>query len=220
MRYGYEFMQKRNSRDSIGRDAPASHRGNVKGTKLPPEPLTVDEVHALMSACSKRAPTGVRNRALLAVLWRGCLRISEALALRPSDYTPADGTLRILQGKGGKDRTVAVNAEAAAALDCWVERRSAAGHNGHRRLFCTLEGGAMSDAYVRAMLPRLARRAGITKRVHAHGLRHSGACELRRAGIDIGIISKALGHASIATTARYLDHIAPTAVIDAMRGIE
>jgi len=60
-------------------------------------------------------------------------------------------------------------------------------------------------------------RAGIDKRVHAHGLRHTHAAQLRAEGIDIGIISKQLGHSSISTTARYLDHLAPRAVIETMR---
>jgi integrase len=62
----------------------------------------------------------------------------------------------------------------------------------------------------------LGRLAGITRRVHAHGLRHTMASELREEGLDIGIISKQLGHRSITTTARYLDHIAPLAVLQAM----
>ena len=64
---------------------------------------------------------------------------------------------------------------------------------------------------------RLAARAGIDKRVHAHGLRHTHAAQLRAEGVDIAIISRQLGHASITTTARYLDHLAPRAVIEAMR---
>jgi integrase len=67
------------------------------------------------------------------------------------------------------------------------------------------------------MLPRIAKRACIDKRVHAHGLRHTLAKEMREEGIDIGIISKQLGHSSIATTARYLDHVAPISVINAMK---
>ncbi len=69
----------------------------------------------------------------------------------------------------------------------------------------------------RASTSRQARRAGIDKRVHAHGLRHTHAAQLRAEGVDIGIISKQLGHRSIATTARYLDHIAPQQVIDTIR---
>ncbi|MBT3193132.1 MAG: tyrosine-type recombinase/integrase [Verrucomicrobia bacterium] len=197
----------------------ATHTGNTKGTKLPPEPLERDEINALMAACSNRAPSGIRNRALLAVLWRGMLRINEALQLKPADFNATTGTVRVLDGKGRKARTVALNAEAAALVARWLDCRERRGITNHRRLFCTLDGGPMQDSYIRNMLPRLARRATIQKRVHAHGLRHSGACEMRRAGVDIGIISKALGHASIATTARYLDHIEPTLVIDAMRSL-
>lgn len=195
----------------------AVHAGNTRGTKLPPEPLERDEINALMAACSNRAPTGIRNRALLVVLWRGMLRINEALHHKPADFNATTGTIRILKGKGRKARTVAINAEAAALVARWLDRRARLGINNHRLLFCTLDGKPMQDSYIRNVLPRLARYAGISKRVHAHGLRHSGACGMRRAGVDIGIISKALGHASIATTSRYLDHIEPTLIIDALR---
>jgi integrase/recombinase XerD len=80
-------------------------------------------------------------------------------------------------------------------------------------VFCTRTGAAVSDGYVRRLLPALAQIAGIHKRVHAHGFRHTHAAQLRTEGVDIGIISKQLGHQSIATTARYLDHIAPVAVV-------
>ncbi len=77
-----------------------------KGRKLPPEVLTADEVRALMDACSKRAPTGIRNRALIVLLYRGLLRIDEALSLKPKDLNRAAGTVRVLHGKGDKSRTV------------------------------------------------------------------------------------------------------------------
>ena len=99
----------------------------------------------------------------------------------------------------------------------WIDIRSKLGIDGHRRLFCTLLGKSLDQASVRSLLPRLGRKAGIKKRVHAHGLRHTHASELRQEGIDVGIISKQLGHSSIATTARYLDHVVPQAVVDTMR---
>ncbi len=67
-------------------------------------------------------------------------------------------------------------------------------------------------------MPRLARRAGILKRVHAHGLRHTHAAQLRAEGVDIAVIKRQLGHSSIVTTVRYLDHLNPVAVVEAMRG--
>jgi integrase len=74
----------------------------------------------------------------------------------------------------------------------------------------------VANAYIRRLLPVLGRRAGIDKRVHAHGLRHTHAAQLREEGLDIGVISKQLGHRSISTTAHYLDHIAPWTVVDAL----
>lgn len=187
-----------------------------RGVKLPVEPLSEDEVMRLLNAPSNRAPTGIRNRALIVLLWRAGLRVSEALALMPKDLDCKAGTIRALRGKGCKARTVGIDPEAWAIIQRWLDKRKQLGISGHRSLICTLNGGPMNKSYVRSLLPRLARKAGIGKRVHAHGLRHTMAVELRQEGVDVGIISKQLGHSSIATTARYLDHIAPQAVIDAM----
>jgi len=195
-------------------------KGNVpanKGQKYPAEILTPEEITRLIRAPSSRAPTGIRNRALLVVLYRSGLRITEAFALRPKDVDRNAGTIRVLNGKGSKARTVGMDPEAFAALERWLDVRASMKINGHHPVFCTLKAKPLATAYVRALLPRLARKAGIEKRVHAHGLRHTLAAELRQEGHDIGVISKQLGHSSIATTARYLDHVAPTLVIEAMQ---
>jgi site-specific recombinase XerD len=140
-----------------------------KGLKLPAEPLTPDEVKSLIRVCSKRAPTGVRNRALIVVLYRAGLRCSEALALLPKDLDAANSTIRVLHGKGDRSRVVGLDAGAWALLQLWLERRTALGLNGRQPVFCTLAGKPMKSSYVRMLLPRLARRAGIEKRCHPHG---------------------------------------------------
>lgn len=188
-----------------------------RGRKLPPEVLTRAEVDALMRACSKRAPTGIRNRALIAVLYRGQLRISEALVLKPKDLDRKAGTVRVLHGKGDRSRTIGLDDGAWAIVELWLESRHRLGLSGRHRLFCTLRGGRLLPSYCRSLFARLGRKAGIEKRVHPHGLRHTGAAELRAEGTDIAIISRQLGHSSIATTSRYLDHISPQQVIDAIR---
>lgn len=193
---------------------------NNKGRKFPVETLTPDEIGLLIGACSKRAPTGIRNRAMIALLYRAGLRISEALALCPKDVDLAAGTITVLHGKGDKRRVVGLDHGAIALIELWLARRKALGFNGRHRLFCTLKGGSVSDAYVRGWLHRIAERVGIDKRVHPHCFRHTMAAGMRSEGIDIAVISKQLGHASIATTARYLDHISPAAVIDAVRARE
>lgn len=185
--------------------------------RLPPEVLTDAEVRALMEACGRYTPTGLRNRALIALLYRSGLRINEALGLYPKDLDLTAGSVRVLNGKGGRSRTVGLDPGAAAIIDIWLKARTRLGFNGRHPAFCTLGGCLMSSAYVRRMLKRVAAQAGIDKRVHAHGLRHTHAAQLRAEGIDIAVISRQLGHSSISTTARYLDHLAPLAVIKAMR---
>ena len=187
------------------------------GIKFPAETLTDDEVQRLVKACSNRAPTGIRNRALLVVLYRAGLRIAEALALKPKDLDHDKATIRVLHGKGDKARTVAVDAGALAVIDRWIEVRTKRGINSRAPLFCTLAGKPIEQAYVRALLPRLARKANVEKRVHAHGLRHTFAAQLAAEGVPLNVIQRALGHSSAATTSRYLDHIAPQEVIDVLR---
>lgn len=181
--------------------------------KFPPEPLTTGEARALIGVCGPRCPTGLRNRALIVTLWRGGLRISEAIALHPRDLD--NGVLRIRKGKGGKYRTVALDPEAWAVLQAWLERKARMGIGGP--VFSTLHGKALLPSYVRNLFKRLGKRAGIAKRCHAHGLRHTFAAGLADEKVDIRIIQRALGHSSLGTTARYVDHLNPTAVIDALK---
>ena len=186
-----------------------------KGKTYPPEILTAEEVRALIQGCSTRAPTGIRNRALLALFYRAGLRMSEALDLHPKDIDLDAGTVTILHGKGDHRRTVGLDSEALTMVAHWVDTRASLGINGRMHLFCTLKGARLQSAYVRALLPRLAAKAGIEKRVHAHGLRHSLAYEMMMEGIAVPVIQRQLGHTNLATTAVYLDHIAPKDVIEA-----
>lgn len=185
-----------------------------KGRTYPAEILSPDEMNALIKASSGRAPSGVRNRALLAVLYRGGLRITEALSLYPKDIDADAGTVTVLHGKGDKRRTVGLDAGTLALVARWVDTRAERGINGRSRLFCTLAGEEIKSSYIRTLLPRLAARAGIEKRVHAHGLRHSLAFELMMEGTPVPIIQMQLGHSSLSTTEKYLSHLAPKDVID------
>lgn len=196
---------------SVPGQAPAN-----KGRKFPAEPLTGPEVNAIISQCSATAPTGLRNRALITLMYRAGLRIAEVLALKVSDVDPAGGTVRVLHGKGNQSRTVGLDPQAMAVVQNWITARKAAGI-GNGILVCTLKGGPVSDKYVRNLLGRLAASAGIDKRVNPHGLRHSHATELAAEGVPVNVISKQLGHSSSAVTARYLDHVAPADVIAAMQ---
>jgi len=204
-------MAKTEENQQVGRP------GANKGQKYHPEPLTEDEVADLVRSCSNRAPTGIRNRALITTLYRGGLRIAETLALLPKDVDTDKGTVQILRGKGNKSRVVALDDGAMAILQRWIDKRAGLKINGRHRLFCTLEGKPMHANYVRAMLQRKAEKAGIEKRVHPHGLRHSMAAGMAAENVPVNVISQALGHSNSATTARYIDHIAPQQVIETMR---
>jgi site-specific recombinase XerD len=197
------------------RPAPPTHKGET----LPPEVLTPEEAQALIKAASTRAPTGLRNRALMTVLYRAGLRLAEALALKPSDVDTDRGTVRVLRGKGKRARTVGLDAGASAIVARWIDKRKALGlSNGP--LFCTLDGRELDQRYVRAMMQRMAKRAGIDKRVHPHGLRHTHAAEMMREGIPANLIQRQLGHSSMQTTSVYLSHLEPAEVIDRIRARE
>src|SRR5882724_11331329 len=129
-----------------GSDDTASRTPANKGRRYPAEVLTPDEVRALVKACSNRAPTGVRNRALVVALYRGGLRISEALRLAPKDVDRAAGTVTVLHGKGDKRRTVGLDPGAFAVLERWLDRRARLGINGRSPIFCTLKGGRLATA--------------------------------------------------------------------------
>lgn len=172
----------------------------------------------MMRACGKRGTTCIRNRALICLLWRAGLRISEALALRPKDIDLSKGSIRILRGKGDKARTAALDPLACDVVRSWIAirderlavKKSAA-------VFCTLKGGELDPRYVWAALRRLAKRAGIEKRVHPHCFRHAFATELLEEGVSLRTIQAALGHSSLETTAVYIARIAAPEVVAAMR---
>lgn len=188
-----------------------------RGKRFPAEPLTPDEVRALIKACSPRAPTGLRNRALIVVMYRAGLRISEALSLQPKDLDHEQQAIRVLHGKGGRSRVVGLDAGGWAVLQLWLERRKQLGIGNKASVFCTLAGDTIKTPYVRALFPRLAKRAGIERRVHAHALRHSHAWELINEGAGVHVIQAMLGHAALSTTARYIAHLNPTTIIEHAR---
>lgn len=184
--------------------------------RYPAEVLTKHEIEALLDACGSEMWTDRRNYALLVLLWRTGLRISEALALRPCDVDLERGAIRVLHGKGGRARTVGIDRIGSETLQGWMQEHKAMGYSSGEVLFITRSGLPLSQGYLRRKMPELARAAGIYKRVHAHGLRHTHASELRAEGIDIAVIKQQLGHRSLLTTIEYLGHIQPTHLIGVM----
>jgi integrase len=191
------------------------------GRRFPPEILNRNELDRLLKACSRCGACGLRNRALIIVMWRAGLRIEEALALFPKDYDGDAGTLAVLHGKGDRRRVVGIDPQACAVLDKWMDRRRELGFGPRSPLFCTISGatrgGRLKSSYVREMLKELAYKAGIHKRVHPHGFRHTHAAELAHEGVPVHIIRRQLGHSSLAMTERYIEHLSPAEVINTMQ---
>lgn len=188
-----------------------------KGQRFAVEVLSADEVRMLMKACSRRGACGVRDRAMIAVMFRCGLRLAEALALTPNDVALESGAVNVRCGKGGKQRFVGADPETIALVGHWLDVRSRWSVRSDSPLFCTLEGAALWPENVRKKLKVLAARAGISKRVHPHGLRHSFAAELAGEKVDLRVIQNALGHSNVAVTNTYISHLPAGAVIDTMK---
>jgi integrase len=193
------------------------------GRRFPAEVLTPAEISRLIDACGRRGPSGMRNRALIVVLWRGGLRCAEALALGLRDVDRQAGTLTVRHGKGDRRRVVGMDPPAFAVLERWLDLRARIGVPKGAPVFCTIthDGGGLGRplgaAYWREAIKRLGVKAGIDKRVHSHGLRHTHAVELLMEGVPIEVIRRQLGHRSLGVTQRYLDHLMPADVVEAMQ---
>lgn len=170
-----------------------------------PKVLTADEVAALKARPNLNAPTGLRNAAMIELMHRCGLRVSEvcALHLRDVDWKEASIRVRSEVAKGGKEATVYLDPAALALLERWkdVRRRYAAGQP---HLFTTLQGGPVSRHYAWKMVSRYARRAGIDHPVWPHMLRHTYATELLREGFTISEVQALMRHSDLRTTATYL----------------
>lgn len=164
-----------------------------------PEVLSIEEQGKLLSAPNKKAPTGLRNYCIMLLAANLGLRVSEIISLRLQDIDWRSGKLSISQSKFGRGRTLWIAESDLEQLGKWREARPA----GAKRIFCTLAGAALSDRYIRGMVKRYARRAGIQKDVHPHTLRHTFATDLLRETKNIRLVQKALGHASLSTTMIY-----------------
>jgi integrase/recombinase XerD len=193
-----------------------------KGLKYPAEILTSPEVGALLAVCSRRGKAGARNRAMFVVQWRCGLRAEELLGLMPRDVDLDRRTLLVRHGKGNRRRMLGLDDQAVVVVERWAAVRAKLGIGRSAPLFCTISEGQWQRAgrrlgytTYRESLQRAGARAGIDKRVHTHGLRHTFAVDCMREGVPIGLIQKLLGHNDLATTVRYLDHLTNAEAVEA-----
>lgn len=171
-----------------------------------PTTLNVDAARAVVEA-PDASPEGLRDRALLEVLYGSGVRLSELTGLDLADVElgAAAASLRVL-GKGRKERKVPLGARGAAALSAWLEQRgafAAAGSLDPRALFVTKRGARMGPRAVQAVVTKWGTLGAGRADLHPHALRHTCATHLLDGGADLRVIQKVLGHESLATTQRY-----------------
>ncbi|MEY2774460.1 MAG: site-specific tyrosine recombinase XerD [Bacteroidota bacterium] len=170
-----------------------------------PDVLSVDEISRIIAAVDVSRREGIRNRAMLEVLYSCGLRVSELIELRLSRVDLVDGVVRVI-GKGNKERWVPIGTSAANAIDDYLSqyRNSIVPEPGHEdTLFLGRQGRGMSRQMAFTMLRRAVIAAGIRKSVSPHTFRHSFATHLLEAGADLRAVQEMLGHSSITTTEIY-----------------
>lgn len=169
-----------------------------------PKYLTSSEIARLLDQPDPNRPLGLRDQAMLELLYSSGLRVSELCALKMQDFNSDLGFVRIF-GKGGKHRIVPVGAAAMKAIDHWIHggRNAVLKSRSSAFLFVTGRGTAMTRQGFWKNLAQYAKTAGLHGRLTPHVLRHSFATHLLEGGADLRSVQSMLGHADIATTQIY-----------------
>ena len=169
-----------------------------------PKYLNVQEVEALLAQPDPATPVGLRDRAMLELLYATGMRVSELLNVRWEDFEPNLGIVRCV-GKGNKERLIPVGKSALRAVDVYIRqaRSLLAKRPGVPFLFLNQRGGPLSRVGFWKILAAYGRRAGIRVSLTPHMLRHSFATHLLERGADLRSIQTMLGHSDISTTQIY-----------------
>lgn len=167
-----------------------------------PEVLSVEEVDSIIASVDTSTPGGIRDRAILEVLYGCGLRVSEAVNLRISNIYFREGFLRIV-GKGDKERLVPLGKMAEEALAEWFEVRPEPAKGFEDTVFLNRFGKSLSRVSMFNMVKKQAMLAGVRKEISPHTFRHSFATHLVENGADLRAVQEMLGHESILTTEIY-----------------
>lgn len=183
---------------------PSERLQTPKGWRSLPEVLTVAEVERLLEAPDLGHPLAWRDRAMLEFAYASGVRVSELIEL-PLRHLSLDEGFALVFGKGSKERLVPIGRRAVAALSLYIRetRPRLERGRGEGRVFLNARGGTLSRMGVWKILRGHVQRAGITKPVSPHTLRHSFATHLLEGGADLVAVQEMLGHADISTTQVY-----------------
>ena len=198
---------------------------NTRRKKLPAV-LEPEEAQSLLLIPNKRYITGIRNKAILALMLNLGLRVSEVVNLKPGDLNLTKRKLRVKNGKGGVDRDLIIPEYTAEILRVWKKAKP----KNSRYFFTTIKdksggqfassrGSQLSVRYIQFMVKRYAERAGINKDVTPHTLRHTFATGFIRQGQNVMKLKDILGHSDISTTQIYVT-LANKDIEEAMNGFK
>ena len=179
-----------------------------------PEVLTHEEQEALLGQPNAENLLGLRNLCLLRLMLNTGLRASEVLKVKTRDIDWSSGKLMVRQGKGKKVRSLWVGEEDLALLQLWVAKKARLPES--EWLFTSCKGKLIFSRYLRCMVKRLATKAGVSKDVHPHLLRHTFATDLYRQTKNLRLTQKALGHSNISSTIIYT-HIVDDELEEALK---
>ncbi|ABM61977.1 tyrosine recombinase XerC [Halorhodospira halophila] len=199
LRSFYRFLIREGAvaADPAAEVRPPQTRRRLPGT------LDPDEVAGLLDGADPGDPLQARDAALYELIYSSGLRLSEVIGLNMMDLDRRDGLVRVLRGKGAKDRVVPVGRQALRALDAWLRHRPAWASAEETAIFVGRHGGRLGARTVQRRLQRLAHLRGVQRRVHPHMLRHSFATHMLESSGDLRAIQELLGHADISTTQVY-----------------
>ncbi len=199
LRMFYRFL----AREKLIKSDVSSYIDSPKLWKKIPDVLNLDEVERLIEAPDLNTPQGVRDRAILEVMYATGMRVSEVAGLRLTDLNADVGFVRCL-GKGKKERIVPLGTKAVASVARYLEKvRPRLAKSGAQELFLNRSGRRISRVSLWKLIKRYARKARIKKPIRPHILRHSFATHLLERGADLRSVQEMLGHANISTTQIY-----------------
>ena len=182
---------------------PKGRTFNMKVQKNLPTFLGKQEVERLIAAPDIQEPLGMRDRAILEMLYSSGMRLSELHSLDMHDVSLETHDVRV-QGKGSKERVVLLGKPAAGCLDLYLRSaRPQLERNGTRALFLNRYGGRLSRRSIEKVVVRYAMLAATRPGVHPHTLRHTFATHLLEGGADLRVVQELLGHSSPSTTQIY-----------------
>ena len=180
----------------------------VLGRSLP-STLTEKQVDALLAAPDCRSKLGLRDRAMLELLYATGLRVSELVTISQTELSLNQGVIRVM-GKGGKERLVPMGEEAMEWISQYVQESRPElmkGNSVSQALFVTARGGAMTRQAFWYLIKKYANKTGITQKLSPHTLRHAFATHLLNHGADLRVVQLLLGHSDLSTTQIYT-HVA------------